>query len=71
MSVLRRREWAAWRKTAVSIALEMILPASLNGQIRQGLGSIDSHFHTSPEGLRGLVIPCVDDAGPDMLAFQQ
>ena len=31
-------------------------------------GILDSsHFHASPEGLRGFVIPCVDDACPHML----
>ena len=31
---------------------------------------IDAHFHASPEGLRGLVVPRVDDAGSDMFAFR-
>ena len=30
----------------------------------------DVHFHASPEGLRGLVVPRVDDARSDMFAFR-
>lgn len=30
---------------------------------------VDAHFHASPEGLRRLVIPRVDDARSDMFAF--
>lgn len=33
-------------------------------------GKEDSHFHACPEGLRGLVIPCVDNTTPNMLAFR-
>ena len=31
----------------------------------------DAHFHASPERLGGLVIPRVDDARSDMLAFRR
>ncbi len=31
---------------------------------------LDVHFHASPEGLRGLVVPRVDDARSDMFAFR-
>lgn len=29
------------------------------------------HFHPGPESAGGLVIPCVDDTTPDMLAFRR
>ena len=30
----------------------------------------DVHFHTSPEGLGGLVVPCIDNSAAHMLSFR-
>jgi hypothetical protein len=31
----------------------------------------DVHFHPGPECAGGLVVPCVNDATPDMFAFRR
>jgi hypothetical protein len=32
-------------------------------------GSEVLHFHACPEGIRGLVVPCVDDAASNMFSL--
>lgn len=36
--------------------------------VAKGTGTVNPHFHARPEGLRGLVVPCVNDACSDMFA---
>ena len=42
--------------------------ASTSGAISRSLWGHNQHFHARPERLRGLVIPCVNDASANMFS---
>lgn len=72
MSEFRRLESVAYKPNHQLLshpgAREMLLwICGWNGS----RGADYRHFHASPEGLGGLVVPRVDDAAPYMLAFRR
>jgi hypothetical protein len=53
-----------WLPVKLALAIVIVKAEPIEDRVRRA----HIHFHPCPERRRGLVVPCVDDATPDMFA---